>query len=44
MTVDAPSIRTENIRYFPKKGKTPKKREFFVNIPLILNVNPKYPF
>ncbi|UMM41758.1 hypothetical protein L5515_017878 [Caenorhabditis briggsae] len=29
MTVDAPSIRTENIRYFPKKGKAPKKRKSF---------------
>ncbi|CAB3400294.1 unnamed protein product [Caenorhabditis bovis] len=34
MTVDAPSIRTENIRYFPKKGKEPKKRKspFSINI------------
>ncbi|CAP33229.1 Protein CBG14806 [Caenorhabditis briggsae] len=33
MTVDAPSIRTENIRYFPKKGKAPKKQK---EIPVVL--------
>ncbi|EFO82627.1 hypothetical protein GCK72_024441 [Caenorhabditis remanei] len=30
MTVDAPSIRTENIRYFPKKGKAPKKLIYWI--------------